>query len=111
MNNKKVKWIVRLGLLFIILAILLVKPIYNSFTNYSSWSNNEHADYRLLFKNEVLPNLQFTSTIESNTREPESFYCYNNDFNILVTKIHVVRVSDWRNLIKINKTALTMDYG
>jgi hypothetical protein len=111
MQGKKIKWITGFVLLFVVLAIFLAKPVYNMFTNNSSWSNNEHADYRSLFKNESLSNLLFTSTIESNNREPESFYCYNKGYNIFVTKLRTTNILDWRNVIRIEKDAATEDFG
>jgi hypothetical protein len=96
-NARNIKWIVRIGLLLIALIVILAKPIYTMLTSQEQWSGLELADYKTLFKNDLQSKLILFNTIQSKTREPESQYVYNDDFNIFITKLHI---SDTLNLTK-----------
>ncbi len=109
-NYKKKKWIIRIGLLLIIFASVLAKPIYTVIVNNEHWSTNELTDYKNLFNKEAQPNLYLFNTIESRLREPESQYIYNNnEYNLFVTKIHIPNSFNLKNTINVKNKASNIE--
>lgn len=108
---KKRKWIIRLGLLFIIFASVLAKPFYTLIVSRERWSINEFVDYKNLFNKDAQKNLQLFNTIENRLREPESQYIYNNSFNVFVTKIHIPDSVDLKNAIVVKNKVSNIEQG
>jgi hypothetical protein len=112
MNNvKNIKWIIRIGVLFIVLIIILAKPIYTMLTSQEHWSRTELTDYKELFKNNEHSKLILFNTIQSKVREPESQYIYDENFNIFVTKLHAKEALDLIKDITTNKQYLSKEYN
>ncbi|WP_179416107.1 hypothetical protein HDF19_08495 [Mucilaginibacter sp. E4BP6] len=101
MKNKKIIKRLILCIFLLIIFFVLAKPIYTVITNQETLSKNEFSDYKNLFNKQAQSNLKLFNTIQSKSREPESQYIYDNDYNIFLTKVHISNSFNFKKDISV----------
>lgn len=108
-DHKKINWFINIGLLLIIFAVILAKPIYTMLKSQEMWSKKEIPYYRELFSADAQKKLFLFNTIESKFREPESQYKYENQYNVFVTRVEVPKRFNISQIAVVPENNLDID--
>jgi|GEM_PF-2261756 len=102
-SNKK-NWIVRIGLIVLILLAFSGKYFYTLIDSQDNTSSHSLESYNNLFDDDAKAKLKILTTVESRHRQPESVYIYDNKFHVLVLRLSLSKDVLLRDIIDYQQT-------